>query len=145
MVTALRLDNIGIVVDDLDSAIAYFTDLGLERVGEATVEGDVVDRLLQLEGVRSRIAMLRTPDGHSQLELSQYVTPPAEPTSPPPHNTLGLHRIALVVDDVDAAVAVVRDHRFGLVGEVVQYEDSYRMCYARGPAGIIVMLVQELG
>ncbi|GAA4833345.1 VOC family protein [Luteimicrobium xylanilyticum] len=144
MVTTLRLDNVGIVVDDIAATTDFFTDLGFQVVGETTVEGPWVDRVAGLGHVRCRVVMLRTPDGHGQLELNQYETPVAHTPAPSPPNTVGLHRVALTVDDVDAAVAVARSHGAELLGDVVQYEDSYRLCYLRGPAGIVVMLAEEL-
>jgi len=140
------MDNVGIVVDDLQAAIAFFLDLGLELEGETTVEGRSVDRLLGLDGVQSDIAMLRTPDGHSRLELSRFNTPPATTVEPnAPMNTLGIRRIMFAVDDIEAVLARLRPHGAELVGEVEQYEDSYRLCYVRGPEGILVALAQRLG
>ena len=144
--TIQRMDNVAIVVDDLDAAIAFFTELGLEREGEAQIEGPWADRTVGIDGVRTDIAMMRTPDGHSKLELTKYHMPPAigaNPQNPPP-NTLGLHRVMVAVDDIDDAVARLRTHGAELVGEVVRYEDSYRLCYLRGPAGIIVALAEQL-
>jgi catechol 2,3-dioxygenase-like lactoylglutathione lyase family enzyme len=143
--TIQRIDNIGIVVDDLKAAIAFFVDLGLELEGEATVEGPWVDRIVGLVGVRSDIAMMRTPDGHGRLELSKFHSPPATTAQPnPPVNTLGMGRIMFAVDDIDAVVASLRARGTELVGEVVQYEDKYRLCYVRGPEGIIVALAEQL-
>ena len=141
----VRMDNVGIVVDDLAAAIAFFVELGLELEGEATVEGTSVDRLVGLEGVRSDVAMLRSPDGHGRIELSKFHTPAAvggEPNAPV--NRLGMGRIMFAVDDVDAVVAGLRARGSELVGEVVQYEDSYRLCYVRGPEGILVALAEQL-
>ena len=133
------MDNVGIVVDDLDAAIAFFVELGLELEGEATVEGPLVDRIVGLDGVRSDIAMMRTPDGHSRLELTKFQTPPAISAGPnAPVNTLGMRRIMFAVDDIEDVVARLRAHGAELVGEVVRYEDSYLLCYLRGPEGIIV-------
>ena len=141
-----RMDNVGIVVDDLAGAIAFFVELGLELEGEATVEGPLVDRVVGLEGVRSDIAMLRTPDGHGRVELSKFHTPAAVSTEPnAPVNRLGMGRIMFAVDDIDAVVAGLRARGSELVGEVVQYEDSYRLCYVRGPEGILVALAEQLG
>jgi len=145
MVTTKRLDNVGIVVDDLAAAIAFFTDLGLTVAGEATLEGDWVDAVVGLHGTRCRMAMLRTPDGHGQIELSQYETPTAHTIDPLAPNTVGFHRVALAVDDLDAAVAVARSHGGELLGDVVRYQDSDRLCYLRGPASIVVMLAEQLG
>jgi catechol 2,3-dioxygenase-like lactoylglutathione lyase family enzyme len=144
--TIQRMDNVGIVVDDLDAAIAFFTELGMEREGEAQIEGLWADRTVGLDGIRSDIALMRTPDGHSKLELTKYHSPAAigaRPQNPPP-NTLGLHRIMFAVDDIDATVARLRPHGAELLGDLVQYQDSYRLCYLRGPAGIIVALAEQL-
>ena len=144
--TILRLDNVAIVVDDLEAAIAFFAELGMELEGEAQIEGPWADRTVGLAGVRSDIAMMRTPDGHSKLELTKYHSPAAvgaRPQNPPP-NTLGLHRVMFAVDDIEDAVARLRTHGADLVGELVRYEDSYRLCYVRGPAGIIVALAEPL-
>ena len=140
-----RMDNVGIVVDDLAAATAFFVELGLELEGEATVEGQWVDRVVGLDGVRSDIAMLRTPDGHGRLELTKFHTPTAvSAESNAPANTLGMGRIMFAVDDIDAVVAGLRARGAELVGEVAQYEDGYRLCYVRGPAGIIVALAEQL-
>ncbi|MBF6132263.1 VOC family protein [Nocardia otitidiscaviarum] len=140
-----RLDNIAIVVDDLAAATAFFTALGLELEGEATVEGSSVDRLIGLEGVRSDIAMMRTPDGHGSLELTKYQSPRARDTDPhTPANTLGMHRIMFAVDNIDDALDRLRPHGAELLGELVQYENSYRLCYLRGPAGILVALAEQI-
>jgi catechol 2,3-dioxygenase-like lactoylglutathione lyase family enzyme len=144
--TIQRMDNVGIVVDDLEAAIAFFGELGMELEGKAQIEGRWADRTVGLEGVRSDIAMMRTPDGHSRLELAKYHTPAAvsaEPENPPP-NTLGLHRVMFAVDDIDDVVARLRTHGAELLGELAQYEDSYRLCYVRGPEGIIVALAEQL-
>ena len=139
------MDNVSIVVDDLAGAIAFFVELGLELEGEATVEGPLVVRVVGLEGVRSDIAMLRTPDGHGRVELSKFHTPAAVSTEPnAPVNRLGMGRIMFAVDDIDAVVAGLRARGSELVGEVVQYEDSYRLCYVRGPEGILVALAEQL-
>jgi catechol 2,3-dioxygenase-like lactoylglutathione lyase family enzyme len=145
--TVLRMDNVGIVVDDLEAAIAFFVELGLELEGETTVEGDSVDRIVGLDGVRSDIAMLRTPDGHSRLELSKFHTPTAVSGEPrnAPVNRLGMGRIMFAVDDIEEVLARLQARGAVLVGEVVQYEDGYRLCYIRGPEGIIVALAEPLG
>jgi catechol 2,3-dioxygenase-like lactoylglutathione lyase family enzyme len=141
----LRMDNVGIVVDDLEKAIAFFVELGLELEGETTVEGESVDRLVGLQGVRSDIAMMRTPDGHSRLELSKFHTPPATAAEPnAPVNRLGMGRIMFAVDDIDEVLVRLQARGAELVGEVVQYEDAYRLCYVRGPEGIIVALAEPL-
>jgi catechol 2,3-dioxygenase-like lactoylglutathione lyase family enzyme len=144
--TIRRMDNVGIVVDDLEAAIAFFVELGMELEGKAQIGGLWADRTVGLDGVRSDIAMMRTPDGHSKLELAKYHTPAAigaRPHNPPP-NTLGLHRVMFAVDDIDDVVARLRTHGAELVGELAQYEDSYRLCYVRGPEGIIVALAEQL-
>jgi catechol 2,3-dioxygenase-like lactoylglutathione lyase family enzyme len=141
-----RLDNIAIVVDDLAAAKAFFAELGLELEGEATVEGNEVDRLVGLEGVRSDIAMMRTPDGHGRLELTKYHTPSSRDGDPrAPANTLGAHRVMFAVEDIDDILARLRPHGAELLGELVQYENSYRLCYLRGPAGILVALAEATG
>jgi len=143
--TILRLDNVGIVVDDLKAAIAFFVELGLELEGETTVEGQSVDRIVGLDGVRSDIAMLRTPDGHSRLELTKFQTPPATTVEPnAPVNTLGIRRIMFAVEDIEDVLARLQGRGAELVGEVVRYEDSYRLCYVRGPEGIIVALAEQI-
>ena len=141
-----RMDNVGIVVDDLEAAVAFFVELGMELEGKAQIEGLWADRTVGLDGVRSDIAMMRTPDGHSKLELAKYHTPAAvsaEPGNPPP-NTLGLHRVMFAVDDIEDVVARLRTHGAEVLGELAQYEDSYRLCYVRGPEGIIVALAEQL-
>jgi catechol 2,3-dioxygenase-like lactoylglutathione lyase family enzyme len=144
--TIQRLDHVSVVVDDLQAAIAFFVELGMELEGEAPIEGRSVDRLNALDGVRVDIAMMRTPDGHGRLELTKFHAPTAvsaEPENAPP-NTLGLRSVMFTVDDIDSAVAGLRAHGAELVGEVAQYQDSYRLCYVRGPAGIIVALAEQL-
>jgi catechol 2,3-dioxygenase-like lactoylglutathione lyase family enzyme len=143
--TVRRMDHVGIVVDDLAAATAFFVALGLELQGEGSVEGDWVDRVVGLEGVRSDIAMLETPDGRSRIELSQFRSPPApdgDPESPP--NALGIRHVTFEVDDVDATLSALRPHGAELVGTVENYEDIYKLCYVRGPAGIIVELAEAL-
>jgi catechol 2,3-dioxygenase-like lactoylglutathione lyase family enzyme len=144
--TIQRMDNVAIVVEDLDAAIAFFTELGMELEGRALIEGRWAERIVGLDGMRSEIAMMRTPDGHGKVELTKYHTPAAigaTPQSPPP-NTLGLHRVMFAVDDIDDTLARLRTHGAELVGEVMQFENSYRMCYLRGPEGIIVGLAEQL-
>lgn len=142
----LRMDNVGIVVEDLKAAIAFFTELGLELEGEATVEGPSVDRVVGLKGVRSDIVMMRTPDGHSRLELSKFQKPKAiKAEANMPVNTLGIGRIMFAVTDIDDVVARLQKRGAELVGEVVQYEDIYRLCYLRGPEGIMIALAEQLG
>ena len=142
-----RMDNVAIVVDDLDSAVAFFTELGMELEGKAQIQGPWADRTVGLDGVRSDIAMMRTPDGHSKLELTKYHTPAAADAGPenPPPNTLGLHRVMFAVDDIYNTVARLRAHGAELLGEVVQYEGIFLLCYVRGPAGIIVALAEQIG
>lgn len=144
--TIKRLDHISVVVDDLAAAIAFFTVLGMTVEGEARVEGPWVDRVNRLDGVQVDIVMMRTPDGHGRLELTKFHHPKLveiEPAVAPP-NTLGLRSIMFAVESVDDAVARLRANGAELVGEVAQYEDMYRLCYMRGPAGIIVALAEEL-
>ena len=140
------MHNVAIIVEDLKAAVAFFTELGLEVEGETTVEGQWVDRVVGLEGVRSNIVMMRTPDGHSRLELSKFHEPKAISTETnAPVNTLGIRRIMFAVTDLDDVVARLRKHGAELVGEVVQYEDIYRLCYLRGPEGIMLALAERLG
>ena len=143
--TIQRMDHVGVVVDDLEAAIAFFVELGMELVGEAPVEGSWVDRVVGLDDVRVDIAFVRTPDGHSQLELTKFHSPVATTAEPnAPANTLGIRRIMFAVDDIDDVVARLHAHGAELVGEVAQYEDSYRLCYVRGPEGIIIALAEQL-
>jgi len=144
--TLQRMDNVLIVVDDLDAAKAFFTELGMELEGEATNQGPSVDLVVGLDDVRCDIAMMRTPDGHGRLELSKFHTPPAVRAEPEnaPVNALGIRRIMFAVDDVDDVVARLRSHGGELVGEIAQYEDSYRLCFLRGPDGIIIGLAEQL-
>jgi catechol 2,3-dioxygenase-like lactoylglutathione lyase family enzyme len=145
--TVQRMDNVGVVVDDLEAATAFFVELGLELEGEAPVEGPWVDGVTGLDRVRVDIAMMRTPDGHSRVELTRFRTPAAvsaEPGDAAPANTLGIRRIMFAVDDIEDVVARLRRHGAELVGDVAQYADSYRLCYIRGPAGIIVALAEQL-
>jgi catechol 2,3-dioxygenase-like lactoylglutathione lyase family enzyme len=141
-----RMDNVAIVVEDLDAAVAFFAELGMELEGKAQIEGRWADRTVGLDGVRSEIAMMRTPDGHSKLELTQYHTPAAVRAGleNPPPNTLGLHRVMFAVDDIDDTIARLRAHGAELLGEVAQYEKMFRLCYLRGPAGIIVALAEQI-
>ena len=140
------MDHVGIVVDDLAAAIAFFVELGLELEGEAPVKGRWVDRVVGLDGVRVYIAMMRTPDGHGRLELTKFHTPTAISAEPKdaPANTLGIRRIMFAVDDIEDVLARLRTHGAELVGEVAQYEDVYRLCYVRGPEGIVVGLAEQL-
>src|SRR5688572_5086205 len=144
--TIKKLDHVSVVVDDLPAAIAFFTALGMTREGEARVEGAWVDRVNGLEGVQVDIVMMRTPDGHGRLELTKFRHPTLveiEPAIAPP-NTPGLRSVMFAVESVDDSVARLRAHGAVLIGEVAQYEDKYRLCYMRGPAGIIVALAEEL-
>lgn len=144
--TLLRMDNVGIVVESLDAAISFFAELGLELEGRATVEGDWAERITGLRPMRVEIAMMRTPDGHSRLELSRFLTPPvvADHRSAPV-NALGYLRVMFAVKDIDDVVARLKQLGASLVGEVVQYQDMYRLCYLRGPEGILVALAEQLG
>ncbi|MFD7534285.1 VOC family protein [Streptomyces sp. NPDC059819] len=141
-----RMDNVGIVVEDMDAAIAFFGELGMELEGRTEVQGLVADQCTGLVGVHCDIAMLRTPDGHSRLELSRYRTPAVISTGPRdrPHNVLGTHRVMFAVDDLEDTVARLRPHGAELVGGIARFEDSYLLCYLRGPAGIIVGLAEQL-
>jgi catechol 2,3-dioxygenase-like lactoylglutathione lyase family enzyme len=141
-----RMDNVGIVVDDLPATIAFFRELGLELEGQATIEGEWAGRVTGLPNQRVEIAMMRTPDGHSRLELSRFLTPPAVADHRnAPVNALGYLRIMFAVDDIDDTLARLRKLGAELVGEVVQYEDVYRLCYIRGHEGLLLGLAQELG
>lgn len=140
-----RMEHVGVVVRDLDAAAAFFAELGLERDGDGSVEGDWVDRIVGLDGVRSDLAMMRTPDGGSRLELTAFRHPPS-PGAPSaaPANELGIRHILFVVDDIHDTVSRLRAHGGRLIGEVVRYEDSFLLCYLRGPEGIIIELAEEL-
>lgn len=141
----LRMDNVAIVVDDLDAAIAFFTELGMEVDGRQTVEGPVVDSVVALDDVRSEIAMMRTPDGHGALELTKYHRPAAIDAAPNiAPNTLGFHRVMFLVDDIKDTVARLQTHGADLVGDIAHYEDIFLLCYLRGPSGIIVALAEQL-
>jgi catechol 2,3-dioxygenase-like lactoylglutathione lyase family enzyme len=142
--TIHRMDHVSVVVHDLAAAAEFFTELGMELEGEAPVEGRWVDRVNGLEDVRVDIAMMRTPDGHGRLELTRFRTPAAISAEPAPPNTLGIRSIMFAVDDIQDVLARLRAHGAELVGEVAQYEDSYLLCYVRGPAGIIVALAEQL-
>ncbi len=140
------MDNVGIVVEDLPGTIAFFRELGLELEGQATIEGEWSGRVTGLRGQRVEIAMMRTPDGHSRIELSRYLTPPAiADHRNAPVNALGYLRVMFAVDDIDDTLTRLRERGAQLVGEVVQYEDAYRLCYIRGPEGLLIGLAQELG
>ena len=144
--TLQRMDNVLIVVDDIEAAKAFFAELGMELEGETVLEGPWVDRVVGLDDVRADIVMLRTPDGHGRVELSRFHTPPAVRAEPEdaPANALGIRRIMFAVDDVDDTVARLRAHGAELVGTVERFEDVYRLCYVRGPEGIIVGLAEQL-
>ena len=144
--TIRRMDHVGIVVDDLADAVAFFVELGLELEGEAPVEGDWVDRIVGLEGVRAQIAMLQTPDGHGRLELTKFHTPSIDDgCQRAPANASGIRHVTFAVDDIDGVLARLRARGAELVGELGRYQDSYRLCYVRGPAGVIIELAQEIG
>jgi len=145
--TLKRMDNVLIVVDDLEAVKAFFLELGLELEGETTVEGPSVDRLIGLQNVRATLAMLRTPDGHGRIELDKFHTPQAIKNGPAnaPVNALGIRRIMFAVEGIDEIVARLLAHGAELVGEVVQYENTYRLAYIRGPEGILVALAEQLG
>jgi catechol 2,3-dioxygenase-like lactoylglutathione lyase family enzyme len=141
-----RLDNVGIVVEHLDEAIAFFAELGLKLEGRATVEGEWAGRVTGLAHQSVEIAMMATPDGHSRLELSRFLTPPVVADHRrAPVNALGYLRVMFTVDDIDETLARLEKRGAQLVGEVVQYEDAYRLCYIRGPEGLLIGLAQELG
>jgi catechol 2,3-dioxygenase-like lactoylglutathione lyase family enzyme len=144
--TIKRMDHVSVVVDDLPSAIAFFRILGMTIEGEMPLEGQWVDRINGIEGIQVNIAMMQTPDGHGRLELTKFRNPKLvdiEPAIAPP-NALGLRSVMFTVESVDETVARLRAHGAELIGDVVQYEDKYRLCYMRGPAGIIVALAEEL-
>jgi catechol 2,3-dioxygenase-like lactoylglutathione lyase family enzyme len=144
--TLQRMDNVLIVVEDLEAVKAFFIELGMELEGEAPVEGPWVDGTVGLSGVRADISMLRTPDGHGRVELTRFHSPPAVRVEPEnaPANALGIRRIMFAVDDVDDVVTRLRDHGGELVGEITQYQGIYRLCFMRGPEGIIVGLSEQL-
>ena len=142
----LRMDNVGIVVESLDEAIAFFAELGLKLEGRATVEGEWAGRVTGLGSQRVEIAMMITPDGHSRLEISQFLTPPVVADHRnAPVNALGYLRVMFTVDDIDETLARLSKRGAQLVGEVVQYEDSYRLCYIRGPEELLIGLAEQLG
>ena len=141
-----RMDNVGIVVDDLPATIEFFRELGLELEGQFTIEGEWSGRVTGLRDQRVEVAMMRTPDGHSRLELSRFVTPPVVADHRnAPVNALGYLRVMFAVDDIDDTLARLRERGAELVDEVVRYEDAYRLCYIRGPEGLLIGLAQELG
>jgi catechol 2,3-dioxygenase-like lactoylglutathione lyase family enzyme len=141
-----RMDHVGIVVEDLEAATAFFLTLGLKLQGEASVEGAWVDRVVGLDGVRTDIAMLETPDGHGRVELAKFHAPPSPGGDRhAPANTLGIRHLTFAVDNLDSVLAGVRAHGAELVGDVERYRDVYRLCYVRGPEGIIVELAEKIG
>ncbi|MCO5213407.1 MAG: VOC family protein [Caldilinea sp.] len=144
--TLVRMDNIGIVVESLDTAIAFFNELGLTLEGRATIEGEWAGRVTGLGNQQVEIAMMATPDGHSRLELSRFLAPPVVADHrTAPVNALGYLRVMFAVDDLDATLARLRTHGAQLVGDVVQYEDAYRLCYIRGPEGLLIGLAEQIG
>jgi len=145
-VTIQRMDNVLVVVEDLEAAKAFFFALGMNLEGQTVVEGPWVDAVIGLKNARSEIAMMRPPDGHGGVELAKFHRPAAVRTEPknPPSNALGLRRIMFAVDDIDAVLERLRPHGAQLVGELAQYEDVYRLCFIRGPEGILIGLAQEL-
>ena len=143
--TLERMDNVGIVVESLDAAVAFFTELGLRLEGRATIEGEWAGRITGLGQQRVEIAMMRTPDGHSRLELSRFLTPPVVGDHRnAPVNALGYLRVMFTVDDIDETLVRLRTRGAQLVGDVVQYEEAYRLCYIRGPEGLLIGLAEEL-
>jgi catechol 2,3-dioxygenase-like lactoylglutathione lyase family enzyme len=141
-----RMDNVGIVVESLDTAIAFFVELGMQLEGRASIEGEWAGRVTGLGSQRVEIAMMVTPDGHSRLELSRFLSPPpVADHRNAPVNALGYLRVMFAVDDIDDTLARLRAHGAQLVGDVVQYEDSYRLCYIRGPEGLLIGLAEQLG
>jgi glyoxylase I family protein len=141
---AIKLENVGIAVRDLEATISFFTDLGLTVVGRDTVSGDWTDTAVGLDGNHANIAMLQTPDGHGRLELFEYIHPKAIETNPTRPNEIGMHRVAFSVDDIDKALEVAAKHGYHPLRGVATYEDVYKLTYVRGPSGILVMLAQEL-
>ena len=144
--TLQRMDNVLIVVEDLEAAKAFFAELGMELEGETQVEGPSVDSTVGLNNVRADIAMMRAPDGHGRVELTKFHTPPAVRAEPEiaPANTLGIRRIMFAVDDIEDVIARLRTHGAALLGEIAQYEDIHRLCFVRGPEGIIIGLSEQL-
>ncbi|QYN32714.1 VOC family protein [Pseudonocardia sp. DSM 110487] len=142
-----RMDNVLIVVEDLDATISFFVELGMELEGRGSVEGPWVERIIGIDDVREEVAMLRTPDGHGRIELAMFHTPEAIRSEPKdaPANTLGIRRVMFAVDDIEDVVARLRTHGAELVGELAEFENSYRLCYVRGPEGIIVGLAEQVG
>jgi len=146
IMTVKRMDNVGIVVEDIDAAVEFFTELGLELEGRAPIEGGWADGVTGLRAMRVEIAMMRTPDGHSRLELSRFLAPPVVADHrTAPVNALGYLRVMFTVDDIDDTLVRLGKHGAKLVGEVIQYESMYRLCYIRGPEGILIGLAEQLG
>jgi catechol 2,3-dioxygenase-like lactoylglutathione lyase family enzyme len=144
--TVKRMDNVGIVVEDIDAAIEFFTELGLELAGRAPIQGDWADGVTGLRDMHVEIAMMRTPDRHNRLEMSRFLVPPVVADHrTAPVNALGYLRVMFTVEDIDDTVARLRKRGAQLLGKVVQYEDTYRLCYIRGPEGILIGLAQEMG
>jgi catechol 2,3-dioxygenase-like lactoylglutathione lyase family enzyme len=145
--TLHRMDNVLIVVEDLEAATAFFAELGMELDGKTQVEGEWAGSVIGLDDVRADIVMMRTPDGHGRVELSRFHSPPAVRAEPEdaPSNALGIRRIMFAVDDIEDVVARLRTHGAELVGEIAQYEDIYRLCFVRGPEGIVIGLAESLG
>jgi len=142
----IRMDNVGIVVESLDVAVSFFEELGLKLEGRATIEGEWAGRVTGLVNQKVEIAMMVTPDGHSRLEIARYITPPViADNRNAPVNALGYLRVMFTVADIDGTLARLRKHGAQLVGDVVQYEDAYRLCYIRGPEGILIGLAEPLG
>jgi catechol 2,3-dioxygenase-like lactoylglutathione lyase family enzyme len=140
------MDNVGIVVESLDAAVSFFSELGLELEGRGTIEGEWAGRVTGLGDQRVEVAMMRTPDGHSRIELSRFLMPPpVADHRNAPVNALGYLRVMFAVEDIDDTLARLRSHGAELVGELVQYEDTYRLCYVRGPVGILIGLAEEIG
>jgi catechol 2,3-dioxygenase-like lactoylglutathione lyase family enzyme len=141
------MDNVGVVVEDLDAAIAFFTELGLELEGRAEIEGRWAELTVGVDGMRSEIAMMRTPDGHSKVELATYHAPEMIRSQPenPPANTLGFQRMMFAVDDIHDTVARLRGHGGELLGEIAQFESMFLLCYLRGPAGVVIGLAEQIG
>jgi glyoxylase I family protein len=141
---AIKLENVGIAVRDIDATISFFTDLGLRIVGRDTISGDWADTAVGLDGNHAKIAVLETPDGHGQLELFEYLHPAAIETEPTLPNEIGMHRVAFSVDDIDAALEIAARHDCHPLRGVAKYGEVYKLTYLRGPSGILVMLAQEL-
>jgi catechol 2,3-dioxygenase-like lactoylglutathione lyase family enzyme len=142
----IQMDNVGFVVEDMDAAVAFFIELGLELEGRTQVEGPWADKTVGIDGIRCEIAMMRVPDGHGRLELSQYLTPVASPAIPEnaPYHSVAMHRVMYRVDNIEELLPRLRKHGAELVAEVVQYGDSYRLCYVRALGGVIVGLAEQL-